>query len=98
MEIIGIDASVGRVVEAHGSVGFSVQALVRAPDVAVTVLHVAAGGEIGRHPAPGDQLLMVTAGRGSVQGGDGSWHTTRADEDLVAITVEMRDLPLRRPE
>jgi len=73
------------------------------------VLRVAAGGEIGRHPASVDQLFLVIAGRGSVCGGDGVWHpieagqaalwaageehTTRADEPLVAIVVETPQVP-----
>jgi quercetin dioxygenase-like cupin family protein len=113
VEILSFDRSHGHEIEAHGSIGFAVQALVRAPDVAVTVLHVAAGGEIGRHPAPVDQLLLITAGRGRVQGGDGEWrevtvgdavlwkageqHVTRATEPITAVTIEMPDLPLRRP-
>lgn len=94
----------------YDSVGVTAQALVRGAEVAVTVLHVAAGGEIGRHPAVVDQLLMVTSGRGAVQGGDGTWndigtgqavlwrageeHTTRTVEDLTAVVVEMPGLPL----
>ena len=68
------------------------------------MLRVAAGGEIGRHPAVGDQLLLVLSGRAAVCGGDEVWHditagqavlwdageehTTRAYEDLVALSVE----------
>ena len=113
MEILSFDRSGGHEVTAFGSTGFAVQALVRAPDVAVTVLHVATGGCIGRHPATVDQLLLITAGRGRVQGGDGTWrkvsvgdavfwkageeHVTEADEPITAIGIEMPDLPLRRP-
>jgi quercetin dioxygenase-like cupin family protein len=111
VEILSFDRGHGHEITAHGSTGFAVQALVRAPGVAVTVLHVAAGGEIGRHPAPVDQLLLITAGRGRVQGGEGEWHevktgdavrwkageqhVTRADESITAVTIEMPDLPLR---
>jgi quercetin dioxygenase-like cupin family protein len=113
MEILSFDRALGHEITAHGSTGFAVQALVRAEHVAVTVLHVAAGGEIGRHPATVDQLLLITAGRGRVQGGDGEWrevatgdavlwtagenHVTRADEPITAIGIEMPSLPLRRP-
>ena len=81
------------------------QALIRDDAVAVTVLHVAAGGEIGRHPTVVDQMLLITRGRGTVQGGDGNWeaittgqaviwragehHTTRAVEDITAVAIEM---------
>ena len=77
----------------------------RGEQAAVIVLHVAAGGEIGRHPAPVDQLLVVVSGRGRGQSGYGPWaelgagqavvwrtgeqHTTRADEDLTALVVEL---------
>ena len=114
VELISFDAGTGRPIAAHGSVGFTAQALVRADNVAVTVLHVAAGGEIGRHPATSDQLLLITAGRGAVQGGDGVWHdiiagqavlwtageqhTTRADEAITAVGIEIPVLPVRRPE
>ena len=99
--------------DAYGSVGLTAKKLVRGETVEVTVLHVAAGGEIGRHPAPVDQLFLVTAGRGSVQAGDGDWqdvgtgqavlwragtdHATRAAEDLTAVVIEMPELPLARP-
>jgi quercetin dioxygenase-like cupin family protein len=105
MEILSFDGSAARSVTAHGSVDFTVQALIRSDAVAVTVLRVAAGGLIGRHPAVGDQLFLVTAGAGSVQGGNGEWvdvaagqgvlwrsgeeHTTRAAQDLTAVVVEM---------
>lgn len=39
---------------------------------------VAAGGEIGRHPATRDQLFVVVAGKGSVCGGDGVWQPIEA--------------------
>jgi quercetin dioxygenase-like cupin family protein len=108
MEIIAFDAPTGRPVHAFGSSGLRASHLVHDEDLAVTVLHVAAGGEIGSHPATDDQLFLVTAGRGEVCGGDGAWrpvatgqavlwrggevHTTRAHEDLTAVVVEARRL------
>jgi quercetin dioxygenase-like cupin family protein len=110
MEIFSFDVSAGRAVSPYGSVGLTAQKLVRGEAVEVTVLHVAAGGAIGPHPAPVDQLFLVTAGRGSVRGGTGEWqpvragqavlwragtdHATRADEDLTAVVIEMPELPL----
>lgn len=95
---------------AFNSVGVTARHLAADDTIAVTVLHVAAGGEIGQHPATADQLFMVTAGHGSVRDGDGDWvpvragqavvwragadHTTRAVEDLTAVVVEMVNLPL----
>ncbi|MFX0593042.1 cupin domain-containing protein [Melissospora conviva] len=110
MEILAFGKSSGRAVEAYGSVGVTAQALIRGDAVAVTVLHVAAGGEVGRHPAPMDQLLLVTSGHGAVQAGGGAWegisagqavvwrageeHTTKAVDEITAVVVEMPDLPL----
>ena len=112
MEILSFDVSSGRPAQAHGSVGVTAQALLRGDAVAVTVLHVAASGEVGRHPAPVDQLLMITAGHGVVQAGSGDWesvsagqavvwrageeHTTRAIADITAVVIEMVAMPLRR--
>jgi quercetin dioxygenase-like cupin family protein len=113
MEILSFGVSAGRPVEAYGSVGVTAQGLVAGELVAVTVLHVAAGGEIGRHPASADQLFMITTGRGAVRTGDGDWvsicagqavvwragdeHATRAVEDITAVVVEMAAMPLRLP-
>jgi quercetin dioxygenase-like cupin family protein len=104
VQIIDVGPEHARAVTQHGSHGFGVQPLIRGDTVAVTVLRVAAGGEIGRHPTTLEQLLVVVAGRGEVCGDDGVWqpiaagqavrwnageqHTTRAHEDLVAIAVE----------
>lgn len=112
MEIVSFDVSAGKPVNAFGSAGMTAQALVRGEALAVTVLHVAAGGEIGRHPATVDQLMMITAGRGAVQTGGGDWeqvsagqavvwragedHATRAVEDITAVVVEMPDMPITR--
>ncbi|MFI5938560.1 cupin domain-containing protein [Actinoplanes sp. NPDC051494] len=105
MEILTFDVSAGRPMEAFGSAGVTAQPLFRGAAVAVTVLSVAAGGEVGRHPAPVDQLLVVTGGHGRVQAGGGDWeavhagqavvwrageeHTTRAVEDITAVVIEM---------
>jgi quercetin dioxygenase-like cupin family protein len=110
MRILDFRPVAGRPVAAHDSVGVTARAVVRGEDSAVTVLHVAAGGEIGRHPAPVDQLFVVVAGRAWVQGGDeapaelgpgqaavwraGEEHVTRAVEALTALVVEMAALPL----
>jgi quercetin dioxygenase-like cupin family protein len=112
VEIIPFDVSAGRSVTPYGSVGLTAQKLIRGEEIHVTVLHVAAGGEIGRHPAPVDQLFLVTAGRGSVRAGAGEWqpvqagravlwragteHATRADEAITAVVIEMEGMPLAR--
>jgi quercetin dioxygenase-like cupin family protein len=110
VRIIEAGPDQGHAITHYGSHGMMAQGLVRADAVAVTVLRVAAGGEIGRHPTIVDQLFLVVAGRGEVCGGDEVWHdiaagqaavwaadelhTTRATEDLVAVVVEMPNLPL----
>ena len=94
----------GQAVTAYGSRGLRAEAQVRYEGEALTVLRVAAGGEVGRHPADVDQFLLVVAGRGSVQSGDGPWepveaghlvmwragevHTTRADDEMTAYVLE----------
>jgi mannose-6-phosphate isomerase-like protein (cupin superfamily) len=109
MHIIGYGSVQGNDITNFGSHGVRFTRLTRIGDGGVAVFRVAAGGEIGRHPAVGDQLLVVVAGRGSVCGGDGVWHpieagqaalwtdgeehTTRADEPLVAIVVEAPQVP-----
>jgi quercetin dioxygenase-like cupin family protein len=109
MRIIGYGSVHGTDVTDFGSHGVRFTGLTRIADGGVAVLRVAARGEIGRHPASGDQLFVVVAGRGSVCGGDGVWHpieagqaalwaageehTTRADEPLVAIVVEAPQVP-----
>jgi quercetin dioxygenase-like cupin family protein len=104
MDIHDFRQASGEPVQAFGSVGVAARPLVRDGSSAVTVLHVEAGGEIGRHPAPVDRLLIVVSGRARVQGGDGTWadvtagqaaawrageeHLTRAVESLTALVVE----------
>jgi quercetin dioxygenase-like cupin family protein len=95
----------GREVTDFGSSGVRFSPLTRIGRGGVAVMHVAAGGAVGRHPATVDQLFVVVAGRGSVCGHDGVWepiatgeaafwaageeHATRADEPLVAVVIEM---------
>jgi quercetin dioxygenase-like cupin family protein len=100
--------SPARPVATFESRALSAQPLVRAEQVAITMLRVSAGGEIGRHPTTVDQLFLVVAGSASVCGDDEDWqpigtgeaalwtageeHTTRAETDLTALVVEMADL------
>jgi quercetin dioxygenase-like cupin family protein len=104
VEIKDLRGSGGREITAYGSRGLTAEALVRSEGVALTVLRVAAGGEIGRHPTDVDQFLLVLSGRGEVRSADGPWepveagqlviwrsgevHTTRADEGLTAYVLE----------
>jgi quercetin dioxygenase-like cupin family protein len=108
VEIIDLRDSTGREVTAFGSRLLTAEHVLRGATTAVTVLRVRAGGEIGRHPAVGDQFFFVVAGHGETRSGDGPWHeistgqaalwrsgedhTTRAAEDLTALVVEAEDL------
>ena len=110
VEILDLHTVPGVPIPAHGSVGFTAAHLLRGETAAVTVLRVAAGGEIGAHPAVGDQLLIVLSGEGEVRAADGPWqpispgraalwrsgepHTTRATSDLTAVAVESGNLGL----
>ncbi|GLY07145.1 hypothetical protein [Actinoplanes sp. NBRC 101535] len=82
-----IDFGNGHVVAAHESHGVTAHPLARSTSASVTVLHVEEGGEIGRHPAPVDQLMVVTAGRGRVQSGsddgDGVWQEVTAGQAVL---------------
>ncbi|BCJ40386.1 hypothetical protein GCM10010168_32460 [Actinoplanes ianthinogenes] len=105
MEIIHPEPATLRPISAHGSVGLTAQALLRAETTAVTVLRVAPGGEIGDHPARGDQTLLITEGSGQVRSGAGPWHdvtagdavrwaageshTTRSAAGLTAVAIEV---------
>lgn len=78
--------------------------LVDAGRTGVSVLRVAAGGTLGRHPAPRRQVFAVLSGAGETCTGDGPrvalragtlvvWeagevHQTWAVEDLTAVVVE----------
>ncbi|WP_043464835.1 cupin domain-containing protein [Kitasatospora sp. MBT66] len=84
-----------------------------AGSVHVTCLAVEAGGTIGTHPAPVDQLFLVIAGEGWVAGPDGHrvpvtagdgvrWspgeeHTSGTDHGLTALALEGPGLELFTP-
>ena len=108
MEIVSFDTSRASAVDHFGSTGFGVVPVVRADTLGVTALHLAAGGEVGSHPAVVDQLLLVVSGSGRVCGDDGVWHkiragqgalwrsgeqhTTQAFDAMVAIAIELPGL------
>ncbi len=96
-----------RDITAFGSAGVAMDFLptLRAAEGArVHVMHLAAGGTIGRHPAPVHQVFAVVHGDCRVAGGDGVrrelsasqavlWepgeeHQTWASTDVVAVIVE----------
>jgi GrpB-like predicted nucleotidyltransferase (UPF0157 family)/mannose-6-phosphate isomerase-like protein (cupin superfamily) len=104
MEIKDLRPPGGREITAYGSRGLTAEALVRSGAVALTVLRVAAGGEIGRHPTEVDQLFAVVAGEADVSGADGRvrrigpgyaarWrtgedHETRSEAGCTAVGIE----------
>ena len=108
MQIRNLDPSIFRATDSYGSVGLSVLGLVRAETLAVTVLRVAPGGEVARHPTVVDQLFIVVEGSGESCGADGAFepvapgqaviwtageeHTTRSTIGLAAIVIEAPDL------
>ena len=104
MRILDLGSATGRPVTAHGSRGFSVAALGLSADAHLVVVHLAAGGVVGRHPAVGRQMLAVVAGDAVVSGGVGEpvaigpgqaaiWepyepHETRTTDGLTALVLE----------
>lgn len=111
MRIIDLDPDQGRSIAQYGSVGLRGFGLVDSEHVNVVVLHVEAGGQIGRHPATQDQLFVVVQGTGTVCGEGGDWrpiragqaalwaagenHTTTAEDALTAIVIEMPQMPIK---
>ncbi|GAA1966901.1 cupin [Kitasatospora viridis] len=81
--------------------------------VHLTCLTIEAGGAIGTHPAPTDQLFLVIFGRGWVSGPDhvrhpvtagtgvhwsaGEAHTSGSDSGLTALALEGPDLSVYEP-
>jgi quercetin dioxygenase-like cupin family protein len=55
----------------------------------VYVIHIAAGGEIGPHPAGFGQLLLIVAGVAWVAGADGVRHVVRAGQGAVIARGEL---------
>lgn len=104
MELVRLDGDRGREIDRFGSVGFRLAPLCRGEGVQLSIVHLAAGGRIGRHPAVVRQVLAVAAGTATVSGGDGVaheigpglaavWeageeHETRTGEGLTAFVVE----------
>jgi GrpB-like predicted nucleotidyltransferase (UPF0157 family)/quercetin dioxygenase-like cupin family protein len=71
MEIFRFDEEVAVPVSDFGS-NFGLSPLIGGDArVAVSVLHLPAGGSVGRHPATANQLFAVVSGSGWASGGDG---------------------------
>lgn len=72
MEIIDFGNDPGDALHAHGAHGASLVRIAHGSgDARVSVIHVAAGGEIGAHESDLDVLLVVVSGSGWVKGADG---------------------------
>jgi quercetin dioxygenase-like cupin family protein len=105
VRLVRFDPEQGRELDRFGSVGFvHVRLAASSGDAALSVVHLAAGGRIGRHPAASAQVLAVVSGSGLVSGGSGEeqpidagtaavWeegeeHETRTAGGLVAFMLE----------
>src|SRR5437764_12633417 len=106
MEIFRFDEEVSIPISEFGS-AFRVGPLTGINSrVQVQIMHVGAGGLIGRHPAASRQLFAVVAGSGWVAGGDGRrrpiprgyaalWepdeqHEAGSDDGLTAVCIHGR--------
>ena len=81
MRLFTFAADVGRPITDFGSAGLTLTPIMRADGhMQVAAMWLAAGGSIGRHPASGGQLFLVTQGEGWVEGGDGVRRAIRAGQ------------------
>lgn len=81
MRLYRFDADAGRPIADYGSVGLVIAPVARSAGVAqVVAMWLAAGGAVGRHPADGGQLCLVTQGEGWVEDGDGARQAIRAGQ------------------
>lgn len=105
MRRYAFDADAGRPITDFSSVGLIITPIMRgAGAIQVVAMWLAPGGAIGRHPASGAQLFLVTQGEGWVEGGDGlrreihagqaaSWddgesHAAGSDVGMAALVIE----------
>lgn len=86
MRILDLAGRPGRRIDSHGSRGFSVSALGLTADAHLVAVTLAAGGVIGRHPAPGRQMLVVLTGDAIVsEGTDGSGEPVTVGPGQAAV-------------
>lgn len=112
MQILDVSGRAGFSERRFDSQRFTVTPLLRHA-ASVAVLHLEAGGCIGRHPAEGHQVLVVVEGQGTVSSSDGVeqtihagyaavWepgesHETRTSDGLTAVVSEGPDILLLLP-
>lgn len=81
MRLYRFDADAGRPIADYGSAGLTIAPVALSAGAAqVVAMWLAPGGSVGRHPAVGGQLFLVTQGEGWVEGGDGVRHAIRAEQ------------------
>jgi len=81
MRLFTFAADAGRAITDFGSVGLRLTPILRtAGETQIVAMWLAPGGEIGRHPASGGQLFLVTQGAGWVAGADGVRRPIRAGQ------------------
>jgi quercetin dioxygenase-like cupin family protein len=72
MRLYRFDADAGRPITNFGSSGLTMTPILHALGATqVGAMWLAPSGFVGRHPAVGGQLFLVTQGEGWVEGGDG---------------------------
>jgi hypothetical protein len=111
MRLYRFDAEAGRPIADFGSAGLVIAPVARSAGAAqVVAMWLAAGGSVGRHPAVGGQLFLVTQGAGWVEGGDGvrqavcagqaAWwedsetHAAGTESGMAALVIERVALDL----
>ena len=81
MRLYTFTADAGRVITDFGSVGLRITPILRTVEAAqVVAMWIEPGGAVGRHPASGAQLFLVTQGAGWVAGADGAPVPIRAGQ------------------
>jgi quercetin dioxygenase-like cupin family protein len=90
MHVIDFNPERSTPITEYDSRGASTQPLASgAGEAHVYAVHVAAGGEIGPHPAGFGQLFLVVSGEAWVTGGDGVRHSVRAGHGAVIARGEV---------
>lgn len=109
MKVFAFGRDVAKALSALGSQHAAVSRVARIEGrVQVAVIHLGPAGTVGRHAAVVNQLFMVVAGNGWVEGGDGKrvavgpgraafWaageeHASGTDAGLIAVVIEAKDL------
>jgi quercetin dioxygenase-like cupin family protein len=111
MEISSLDACPSHPLTSFGSSDAVISLVAGGAHASVVRLELSAGGCIGSHVAPTEQLFIVVAGAGHVRSGDsppvnvgagdvvlwqaGEVHETTSETGLTALVVESPSLEFR---